>query len=116
MRLPSFNKKRMCLAVGVSRAVIYKTSNLLTTKDELLRVHVLSVLSAHPSYNHRRIVLKLKIGKKSSPWKNAYQESFYNNFKTDLGLEFERFNTPGELIEAIHQTINTTTTKEYTPP
>jgi putative transposase len=42
---------------------------------------------------------------KASPWENAYQESFYDNFKTDLGLEFERFETPGEFIEAIHRTI-----------
>jgi len=46
------------------------------------------------------------MSKKSSPWENGYQESFYNNFKTDLGLEFERFNTSGELIEGVHQTIN----------
>jgi len=43
---------------------------------------------------------------KASPWENAYQESFYDNFKTDLGLEFKRFETIGEFVEAIHQTIN----------
>lgn len=53
-----------------------------------------------------KLGVQISMSKKSSPWENAYQESFYNNFKTDLGLEFERFNTPGELIEAIHQTIN----------
>jgi transposase InsO family protein len=42
---------------------------------------------------------------KASPWENAYQESFYDNFKTDLGLEFERFETIGEFVEAIHKTI-----------
>lgn len=46
------------------------------------------------------------MSKKGSPWENGYQESFYNNFKTDLGLEFDRFNSLGELVEAIHQTIN----------
>lgn len=50
--------------------------------------------------------IEISMSKKSSPWENAYQESFYNNFKTDLGLEFERFTNPGEFIEAIHQTIN----------
>jgi len=43
---------------------------------------------------------------KASPWENGYQESFYNNFKTDLGLEFDRHPTTGHFIEAIHQTIN----------
>jgi len=53
-----------------------------------------------------KLDIQISMSKKSSPWENAYQESFYNNFKTDLGLELERFNTPGELIEAIHQTIS----------
>jgi putative transposase len=46
------------------------------------------------------------MSKKASPWENGYQESFYNNFKTDLGLEFDRFTNKGELIAAIYQTIN----------
>lgn len=50
--------------------------------------------------------IQVSMSKKASPWENGYQESFYNNFKTDLGLEFDRFNTLGELIVGIHQTIN----------
>lgn len=50
--------------------------------------------------------IKVSMSKKASPWENGYQESFYNNFKTDLGLEFDRFSTLGEFIEAIHSTIN----------
>lgn len=50
--------------------------------------------------------IKISMSKKGSPWENGYQESFYNNFKTDLGLEFERFKTIGELVEAVHQTIS----------
>lgn len=50
--------------------------------------------------------IKISMSKKQSPWENGYQESFYNNFKTDLGLEFDRFETIGEFVEAIHQTIN----------
>lgn len=53
-----------------------------------------------------KLGVQISMSKKSSPWENAHQESFYNNFKTDLGLEFERFETPGELIEGVHQTIN----------
>lgn len=40
--------------------------------------------------------------KKSSPWQNGYQESFYSNFKLELG-DPQRFNQIGELMEAIHQ-------------
>ncbi len=50
--------------------------------------------------------IQVSMSRKQSPWENGYQESFFSNFKTDLGLEFDRFNTVGELIEAIHQTIN----------
>lgn len=49
--------------------------------------------------------IHISMSKKSSPWENAYQESFYNNFKTDLGLEFDRFENIGEIVEAIHHTI-----------
>jgi len=48
----------------------------------------------------------ISMSRKSSPWENGYQESFFNNFKTDLGLEFDRFNGIGELVEAIHRQIN----------
>lgn len=50
--------------------------------------------------------IQISMSKKASPWENGYQESFYNNFKTDLGLEFDRFGTLGELVAAIYQTIN----------
>ena len=52
-----------------------------------------------------RLGIQISMSKKSSPWENAYQESFYNNFKTDLGLEFDRFIGTGELVEAVHHTI-----------
>ena len=50
--------------------------------------------------------IQISMSKKSSPWENGYQESFYNNFKTDLGLEFDRFSELGRFIEAIHATMN----------
>ena len=47
----------------------------------------------------------LSFADKASPWQNGFQESFYGKFKVDLG-EVNRFETLGELIEAIHQTIH----------
>lgn len=41
---------------------------------------------------------------KASPWQNGFQESFYGKFKVDLG-HMEQFESLGELIEAIHQTM-----------
>jgi len=50
--------------------------------------------------------IQVSMSKKASPWENGFQESFYNNFKTELGLEIDRYSSTGHLIEAIHQTIN----------
>lgn len=38
------------------------------------------------------------------PWENGYQESFYSQFKVDLG-DPSRFKTLGELVFEIYQTI-----------
>ncbi len=53
-----------------------------------------------------KLNINVSMSSKASPWENGYQKSFYNNFKTDLGLKFDRFNSVGEIIVAIHQTIN----------
>ena len=42
--------------------------------------------------------------RKSSPWQNGFQESFYSNFKLEL-QNIARFDCIGELIEGIHQQI-----------
>jgi len=38
------------------------------------------------------------------PWENGYQESFYSQFKVDLG-DPQRFKSLGELVLAVYQTI-----------
>ena len=42
---------------------------------------------------------------KASPWQNGYQESFFGRFKDEMG-DLNRFETPGELIEAIYHYIH----------
>lgn len=49
--------------------------------------------------------IKISMSAKSSPWENAYQESFYSSFKVDLG-DPNQFETLEELVEAIHLTVN----------
>jgi transposase InsO family protein len=39
-----------------------------------------------------------------SPWENAFQESFFSQFKIDLG-DPQRFASLGELVYAIHRTV-----------
>jgi putative transposase len=42
--------------------------------------------------------------KKACPWENGLQESFYSQFKVDLG-DPDRFKTLGELVYEVHRTI-----------
>lgn len=48
--------------------------------------------------------IRQSMSHKGSPWENGYQESFYNQFKIDLG-DPNRFDNLGELVAAIHETI-----------
>jgi len=52
-----------------------------------------------------RLGIAVSMSKKASPWENGYQESFYSQFKVDLG-DPNRFATLGELVYAIYQTIH----------
>lgn len=49
--------------------------------------------------------IKASMSKKSSPWQNGFQESYYCGFKEDLG-DTRLYKNTGELTEAIHRTIN----------
>jgi transposase InsO family protein len=49
--------------------------------------------------------IAISMSQKSHPWENGYQESFYSQFKVDLGMP-DQYETWGELIEAIHLQIN----------
>lgn len=46
----------------------------------------------------------ISMSRKGCPWENGYQESFYNQFKVDLGDQ-NRFDNLGELTAEIYHTI-----------
>lgn len=48
---------------------------------------------------------KISASDKASPWQNGYQESFFGKFKDDVG-DINRFETPGELLEALYHAIH----------
>ncbi len=48
--------------------------------------------------------IQISRSKKACPWENGLQESFYSQFKVDLG-DPNRFKTLGELVYEIHRTI-----------
>jgi len=51
-----------------------------------------------------KLGIKVSMSAKASPWQNGYQESFYSNFKLELG-DTNRFENVGELIEEIYKQI-----------
>lgn len=57
-----------------------------------------------------RLGTKISASDKASPWQNGYQESFFGRFKDEIG-DLNRFETPGELIEAIYHQIHYYNTK-----
>ncbi len=65
--------------------------------------------SEYASKDYSACIQKLSIKQSMSapgcPWENGYQESFYKGFKLDLG-DPNRFDSLGELVAAIYQTIN----------
>lgn len=65
--------------------------------------------SEYDSYDYARILEENKVtismSKKGHPWENGFQESFYSQFKLDLGHP-DQYQSWGELIEAIHLQVN----------
>lgn len=49
--------------------------------------------------------IQVSMSHKGCPWENGYQESFYSQFKLDLG-DPGRFKTLGELAVAVYQQIH----------
>jgi transposase InsO family protein len=49
--------------------------------------------------------IKASFSSKASPWQNGYQESFYSEFKKDLG-DISRFETIGEFMEGLYRQIH----------
>lgn len=70
--------------------------------------------SEYEDGDYRTILAKFGIiqsfSDKSSPWHNAYQESFFSRFKLELG-DPDRFEQLGELVEDVYKTINYYNTK-----
>ncbi len=48
--------------------------------------------------------ITLSMSPKGKPWKNGFQESFYSNFKLELG-SVKHYQTSADLLEAIYQQL-----------
>jgi putative transposase len=97
--------------------------SLLTSHTTLLVTNaLLAALAHHPrpeifhsdngsEYNSKdfsavlnRVGIRISRSAPGCPWENGYQESFYSQFKIDLG-DPQRFSSLGELVYEIHLTV-----------
>ena len=90
-------------AILVSEALL----NALSQREAPLIIHS-DQGSEYKSKLFRMILEDFNIhqsmSKKASPWQNGYQESFYGNWKVDIG-DVNRFKSLGELTAEIYKSI-----------
>jgi putative transposase len=105
-----FNKKIIGLAVLTNHSMQLTINALLSALNHNSRPEIFHSDNGreYDARDFKTILTNLSIqisrSKKGCPWENGYQESFYDKFKIDLG-DPNRFNTLGELVSAIYQTI-----------
>jgi len=100
----------------VGFSVLTNHSNQLVINALLSAIHKHSIPkilhsdqgSEYASNDYASICANLNISQSmnrpGSPWENGYQESFYSQFKVELG-DPNRFNSLGELVYEIYQVI-----------
>lgn len=105
-----FNKKILGLSILTNHSMQLTINTLLATLNHHSRPEIFHSDNGkeYDAKDFKMILTNLDIqisrSKKGCPWENGYQESFYDKFKIDLG-DPNRFNTLGELVCAIYQTI-----------
>lgn len=94
--------------------VMAALTNAMATTQAIPMYHHSDQGSEYESDEYQEILnqntIQISMSRKSCPWENAFQESFYSQFKVDLG-HINRFETLGELTEAINQQIHYYNTK-----
>lgn len=93
------NHSALLVAEALLNALVSNAPPLITHSDQG---------SEYKSRLFRSILKDYKIlqsmSKKGSPWQNGYQESFFGNWKVDIG-DVNRFETLGELVAELYSSI-----------
>src|SRR3989344_3037922 len=118
---PSYGYRRIALALNVNRKIV----GWCLLNSHAVQLTLTALMNAIEKYGRPEILhsdqgseykskiyasfaeslgIRLSMSKKASPWENGYQESFYSQFKVDLGDQ-NRFKTLGELAVAIYLQI-----------
>jgi len=97
-------------AVKTNHSALFVTEallNALNNKEPAQIIHS-DQGSEYRSKLFRSVLVQFRIlqsmSHKGSPWQNGYQESFFGNFKNDIG-DVNRFSTLPELISEIYRSI-----------
>ena len=87
------------VAKAILNALSYHSAPMIAHSDQGSEYRSQDYLNLLKSFN-----IQPSMSEKASPWQNGYKESFYSEFKLELGHP-ECYSTIGELIEAIAQQI-----------
>jgi putative transposase len=105
-----FTREVVGLSIKTSRGAILVSEtilNALSQREAPAIIHS-DQGSEYKSKLFRMILKDFNIlpsmSKKASPWQNGYQESFYGNWKVDIG-DVNRFKSLGELTAEIYKSI-----------
>lgn len=105
-----FTREVLGLSIKTTRGAILVSETLFNslTSNEVPSIIHSDQGSEYKSKLFRNILRDFKIlqsmSKKASPWQNGYQESFYGNWKVDIG-DVNRFKSLGELTAEIYKSI-----------
>lgn len=93
------NHSALLVTEAILNALASNASPVITHSDQG---------SEYKSRLFRSVLSDYKIlqsmSEKGSPWQNGYQESFFGNWKVDIG-DVNRFETLGELIAELYRSI-----------
>ena len=105
-----FTREVIGLSIKTSHGAILVCEALL---DALMENSTPTIIHSDQGSEYRsklfRAILKdfsihQSMSKKASPWQNGYQESFYGNWKVDIG-DVNRFKSLGELTAELYRSI-----------
>jgi putative transposase len=105
-----FTREVLGLSIKTSRGAILVSETIL---NALSSNGIPAIIHSDQGSEYKsklfRMILKdfnilPSMSKKASPWQNGYQESFYGNWKVDIG-DVNRFKSLGELTAEIYKSI-----------
>ena len=105
-----YTREVVGISIKTNHSVLLATEallNALSANDPPAFIHS-DQGAEYRSKLFRSILGEFKIlqsmSKKGSPWQNGYQESFFRNFKVDIG-DVNRFKNLGELMAELYRSI-----------